>query len=113
MVQGLGVRVRGNKAVKSTLDRKSRPVCPLVYRWKRAMKQIVSRLLLAVPVVWLVVSLVFLLIHLVPGDPIQQILGEGATPADIGALRHQYGLDQSLGVQYLRYWNGVLHGDLG
>ncbi len=77
------------------------------------MKQIVSRLLLAVPVVWLVVSLVFFLIHLVPGDPIQQMLGEGATPADIGALRHQYGLDQSLGVQYLRYWNGVLHGDLG
>jgi peptide/nickel transport system permease protein len=56
---------------------------------------------------------VFLLIHLVPGDPILEMLGEGATPADIGALRHQYGLDQPLGTQYLRYWNGVIHGDLG
>ncbi len=77
------------------------------------MKQILTRLALTVPVVWLVVSLVFLLIHLVPGDPVQMMLGEGATPADIGALRHQIGLDQPLGTQYLHYWNGVLHGDLG
>jgi ABC-type dipeptide/oligopeptide/nickel transport system permease component len=77
------------------------------------MKQILVRLGLTLPVVWLVVSLVFLLIHLVPGDPILQMLGEGATPADMNALRHQYGLDQPLGRQYLHYWNGVLHGDLG
>ena len=77
------------------------------------MKQILTRLALTLPVVWLVVSLVFLLIHMVPGDPILAILGEGATPADIGALRHQYRLDESLGMQYLHYWMGVLHGDLG
>jgi len=77
------------------------------------MKQILTRLVLTIPVVWLVVSLVFLLIHLVPGDPIQMMLGEGATPADIGALRHQLGLDLPLHTQYIRYWNGVLHGDLG
>src|SRR3974390_542359 len=77
------------------------------------MKQILIRLALTLPVVWLVVSLVFLLIHLVPGDPILQMLGEGATPADIDALRHQYGLDQPLWTQYVRYWSGVLHGDLG
>ena len=77
------------------------------------MKQILTRLILTLPVVWLVVSLVFLLIHLVPGDPILQMLGEGATPADIGALRHQYGLDLPLHTQYIRYWAGVLHGDLG
>ncbi len=77
------------------------------------MKQILTRLALTLPVVWLVVSLVFLLIHLVPGDPIQQMLGEGATPADIAALRHQYGLDRPLWAQYLHYWNGVLHGNLG
>ena len=77
------------------------------------MKQILTRLALTLPVVWLVVSLVFLLIHLVPGDPILQILGEGAAPADMTALRHQYGLDQPLGMQYLHYWSGVLHGDLG
>jgi peptide/nickel transport system permease protein len=77
------------------------------------MKQILTRLVLTIPVVWLVVSLVFLLIHLVPGDPIQMMLGEGATPADIGALRHQLGLDLPLHTQYIRYWSGVLHGDLG
>ena len=77
------------------------------------MKQIITRLVLTIPVVWLVVSLVFLLIHLVPGDPIQMMLGEGATPADIGALRHQLGLDLPLHTQYIGYWSGVLHGDLG
>ena len=77
------------------------------------MKQILTRLALTLPVVWLVVSLVFLLIHLVPGDPIEQMLGEGAAPADTASLRHQYLLDLPLHEQYLRYWNGVLHGDLG
>jgi peptide/nickel transport system permease protein len=77
------------------------------------MRQILTRLALTLPVVWLVVSLVFLLIHLVPGDPILQMLGEGATPTDTTALRHQYFLDLPLPEQYLRYWTGVLHGDLG
>src|ERR1700678_1010719 len=77
------------------------------------VRQIIQRVLYTVPVIWLVVSLVFLLIHLVPGDPIQQMLGEGAAPADIQATRHAYGLDAPLGEQYLRYWKGVLHGDLG
>jgi ABC-type dipeptide/oligopeptide/nickel transport system permease component len=77
------------------------------------MRQILTRLALTLPVVWLVVSLVFLLIHLVPGDPIQMMLGEGATPADISALRHQYGFDQPLTTQYVRYWAGVAQGDLG
>ncbi len=77
------------------------------------MKQILTRLALTLPVVWLVVSLVFLLIHLVPGDPIQMMLGEGASPADMASLRHQYFLDLPLPQQYLRYWAGVVHGDLG
>jgi ABC-type dipeptide/oligopeptide/nickel transport system permease component len=74
---------------------------------------LLKRLLYTLPVIWLVVSLVFLLIHLVPGDPVEQMLGEGARPADISALRHQYGLDAPLGQQYIHYWRGVLHGDLG
>ncbi len=77
------------------------------------MKHTFIRLALTLPVVWLVVSLVFLLIHLVPGDPILQILGEGANQSDVDSLRHQYFLDQPLWRQYLHYWNGVLHGDLG
>jgi ABC-type dipeptide/oligopeptide/nickel transport system permease component len=56
---------------------------------------------------------VFLLIHLVPGDPIAQMLGDGAPAADIAAARHTYGLDAPLSEQYIRYWKGVLHGDLG
>src|ERR1700716_3216761 len=77
------------------------------------LRQLLQRVLYTLPVIWLVVSLVFLLIHLVPGDPIQQMLGEGAPPADIQATRHAYGLDAPLGEQYIRYWKGVLHGDLG
>lgn len=77
------------------------------------LRYLLSRLLYTLPVIWLVVSLVFLLIHLVPGDPIQQMLGEGAPAADIQATRHLYGLDAPLGQQYLNYWKGVLHGDLG
>jgi len=71
------------------------------------------RLSYMLPVVWLVVSVVFLLIHLVPGDPIQSMLGEGAAGADIQAARHAYGLDVPLPTQYVHYWRGVLHGDLG
>jgi ABC-type dipeptide/oligopeptide/nickel transport system permease component len=71
------------------------------------------RLAYTLPVIWLVVSVVFLLIHLVPGDPIQTMLGEGAATADIEATRHAYGLDVPVGQQYVNYWRGVLHGDLG
>lgn len=77
------------------------------------LRYISTRLLYTIPVLWLVVSVVFLLIHLVPGDPIQQMLGEGATASDIQSLRHAYGLDVPIGRQYVNYWRGVLHGDLG
>src|SRR5215467_5367038 len=72
-----------------------------------------TRLFYTIPVLWLVVSVVFLLIHLVPGDPIQQMLGEGASARDVQAARHAYGLDVPIGRQYINYWKGVLHGDLG
>ena len=77
------------------------------------LRYIFTRAAYALPVIWLVVSVVFLLIHLVPGDPILQMLGEGAPASDIAATRHAYGLDAPLGQQYLHYWKGVLHGDLG
>jgi len=72
-----------------------------------------TRLLYTLPVLWLVVSVVFLLIHIVPGDPIQTMLGEGAASADVEAARHAYGLDAPIGTQYVNYWKGVLHGRLG
>jgi len=71
------------------------------------------RVLYTLPVVWLVVSVVFLLIHLVPGDPVLQMLGEGAPATDVQAARRAYGLDVPLGEQYIHYWRGVLRGDLG
>ncbi len=74
---------------------------------------IVRRLLVTLPVLWIIVSVVFLLIHLVPGDPIAQMMGEGASATDLSALRHSYGLDAPLGTQYLHYWAGIAHGDLG
>jgi ABC-type dipeptide/oligopeptide/nickel transport system permease component len=77
------------------------------------LRYLAHRLLYFIPVVWLVVSAVFLLIHLVPGDPIQQMLGEGVPAADVTAARHAYGLDVPVAQQYLNYWKGVLHGDLG
>src|SRR5512140_3176141 len=76
-------------------------------------RYIATRLAYTLPVIWLVVSVVFLLIHLVPGDPVQQMMGEGVAAADLQAVRHNLGLDVSLPTQYVRYWNGVLHGDLG
>src|ERR1044071_4992392 len=77
------------------------------------LRYLATRLFYMVPVIWLVVSVVFLLIHLVPGDPIQQMLGENAAGADVQAARHAYGLDLPLPQQYVHYWKGVLHGDLG
>jgi ABC-type dipeptide/oligopeptide/nickel transport system permease component len=79
----------------------------------RALRYLFARLLYTLPVLWLVVSVVFLLLHLVPGDPILQMLGEGAPVTDVAATRHVYGLDVPLWQQYLHYWKGVLHGDLG
>lgn len=80
---------------------------------KPALWNPIRRILLTLPVIWVVVSVVFLLIHLVPGDPIVQMLGEGANTADIAALRHAYGFDAPLSQQYLHYWQGIFHGDLG
>jgi ABC-type dipeptide/oligopeptide/nickel transport system permease component len=74
---------------------------------------ILKRFATTLPVLWLVVTVVFLLIHLVPGDPIVQMLGDGATASDISGLRHAYGLDVPFGQQYMRYWTGIAHGDFG
>ena len=72
-----------------------------------------KRLLFVLPVVWAVVTLVFLLIHIVPGDPVRNLLGENATEQQVIELKHKLGLDLPLGSQYLNYWRGVVQGDLG
>ena len=78
-----------------------------------AARRILWRVVKTLPVLWVVVTVVFLMIHLVPGDPIVQMLGDGATASDVAGLRHAYGLDVPLGTQYVRYWLGLLRGDLG
>jgi peptide/nickel transport system permease protein len=60
-----------------------------------------------------VVTLVFFLLHLIPGDPVDAILGENAAASDREALRHHLGLDRPLPEQYARYISGVVQGDLG
>jgi len=76
-------------------------------------RYLARRLLLTVPVLLGVATLVFLLIHLIPGDPAQAMLGEGAAPKDVAALRTRLGLDLPLPVQFGRFVNGVVRGDLG
>jgi peptide/nickel transport system permease protein len=58
-------------------------------------------------------TVVFFLIHLIPGDPAAAMLGEGAAPADVAALRTALGLDKPLPVQYAAWLKGLAHGDLG
>jgi len=60
-----------------------------------------------------VAVLVFLLIHFIPGDPVDVMLGESAQPADRAALRQSLGLDQPIHMQLLNYFNGLIHLDLG
>jgi ABC-type dipeptide/oligopeptide/nickel transport system permease component len=78
-----------------------------------ALRNLLKRVATALPVLWVVVTVVFLLIHLVPGDPVVQMLGEGATASNVADLRHKLELDRSLSYQYFHYWKGVLHGNLG
>src|ERR1700688_2459148 len=77
------------------------------------IRYISIRLLFALPALWLILTMVFLLAHIVPGDPVAQMLGEGARAEDLTQLRHALGLDLPLPVQYWRYLSGVVRGNLG
>jgi peptide/nickel transport system permease protein len=77
------------------------------------LSYITRRLVLTLPVLFGVATLVFSLIHMVPGDPAQAMLGDGASPEDIVQLRTRLGLDRPLVEQYGRYLKGLVRGDLG
>lgn len=69
---------------------------------------------LAVPLLLLgAATVVFFLIHLIPGDPAAAMLGEGASPSDVAALRASLGLDRPVPAQYVSWLKGLAHGDLG
>ncbi|HEY8286896.1 MAG TPA: ABC transporter permease [Chloroflexota bacterium] len=74
---------------------------------------IVRRVLLLVPILFGVSIVTFLMVHLVPGDPIQIMFGHSASGANLQVLRHEYGLDDPLPLQYLRFMGNLLHGNLG
>ena len=76
-------------------------------------KYILKRLLSMIPAVFVVSVVIFLIIHLTPGDPAAVMLGDQADPEAIAALREALGLNDPLPVQYLRWLGGVLQGDLG
>ena len=78
------------------------------------LRFVLRRLALIVPTFFGVTLLAFALIHLIPGDPVENISGErGMDPARRARLLHQFGLDEPLPVQYARYIGHVLRGDLG
>ena len=74
---------------------------------------ILRRLAQIVPLALLVATLVFSLIHLIPGDPVEMMLGEGAQRSDVEALRRDLGLDRPLLEQYGSYLGGLVRADLG
>jgi peptide/nickel transport system permease protein len=76
-------------------------------------RYVLRRVLLTLPVMLGVATLVFALIHLVPGDPAEVMLGESASIADLDELRARLGLDQPLIAQYTRFLAGLVQGDLG
>jgi peptide/nickel transport system permease protein len=76
-------------------------------------RYLIRRLLLTIPVLLGVATLVFSLIHFIPGDPAQAMLGEGAAPEDVAELRERLGLDRPLLVQYGSFLQGLARGDLG
>src|SRR5262245_22876223 len=76
-------------------------------------RYLIRRLLLTIPVMLGVATLVFALIHLVPGDPAQAMLGESAPAADLAELRTKLGLDRPLLTQYRTYLTGLAGGNLG
>ena len=77
------------------------------------LRYLVRRILLTIPVLLGVATLVFSLIHLVPGDPAQAMLGDGASPQDVADLRVSLGLDRPLLDQYVTFMRQAVTGDLG
>jgi peptide/nickel transport system permease protein len=74
---------------------------------------LIRRLIQALITVFLVTVISFGLLHLMPGGPVRGILGTRATPLSIATLTHQMGLDRSLPIQYWKWLDGLLHGNLG
>lgn len=71
------------------------------------------RILVSVPTLFGVATIVFVIVRMLPGDPARLVAGPLATDEDVARIRHQIGMDQPIGVQYLTFIAGLLRGDLG
>jgi peptide/nickel transport system permease protein len=80
---------------------------------KQMRKYIIKRILSLIPVLFVVSIVIFLLIHLTPGDPAAMMLGEQATDASIAQLRQTLGLNEPLPVQYIHWVGNIFNGNLG
>src|SRR5947207_11680845 len=77
------------------------------------LQYIVKRLLGLLPTLLIVAGLVFMFVHLLPGDPARLAAGPDATPETVALVRQDLGLDKPLPQQFLRFSTGILHGDFG
>ncbi|MGJ7571566.1 ABC transporter permease [Variovorax sp. RB2P76] len=77
------------------------------------LELVLKRLLAAIPVMFIVATVVFLLLRLAPGDPARVMAGDMASEATIAEIRAEMGLDQSVATQYVRWMGALLKGDLG
>lgn len=74
---------------------------------------IITRILATIPMVLIVVSLVFLVVRVMPGDPVRAMLRPGAPQEYVDEIKHSLGLDKPIAVQYVQYLASLLRGDLG
>lgn len=78
------------------------------------LRFVLVRLIQGVVVILLVTTLVFFILHLAPGDPVTLLIGEAPmTPDQVAEIRHFWGLDQPLGLQYVHWLSNMLRGDFG
>src|SRR5512143_3842324 len=77
------------------------------------LKYTLKRLALSLPSLLAVLTLVFVIVRIVPGDPAMVVLGDQASPEALAAMREKLGLDQSIPKQYLSFMSSALQGDLG
>lgn len=76
-------------------------------------KYVVKRILSMIPLLFVISIIIFMFIHLIPGDAARQVAGATATAGEVEAVRKQLGLDQPLVPQYIQWVTGILQGDLG
>src|SRR3954447_19712582 len=76
-------------------------------------RYLLTRLLLVIPTLWILLTVVFILMRVAPGDPVQAALGGRQPAPGLHARRHRLGCDKPINVQCADYLNGVIHGNFG